>query len=83
MLDDQGRTWSGDYHRQRIIEQRIVRVIDGKNIVDISAAVGSIMGNMIADFASDRESALRGLDAFAADTREVIEARFAAKATVN
>jgi hypothetical protein len=82
-LDDKGRPWAGDFNRQRIMEQRIRRIIDGKNPVDIAGALGTIMANMISDCAKTEADALRGLEQHTVDMREVVKARFAPKPSVN
>ncbi|MBP1180023.1 hypothetical protein [Methylobacterium sp. PvR107] len=78
-LDDQGRPWSGDYHRQRILTQRIQRVIDGKEFVDIMAALGTVTANLIADLSTDEAEAMRGLAAHHGDLQSVVKQRFARK----
>lgn len=83
MLDDKGREWAGDLRAQRILTDRIMRIIDGKDVVDIAGALGTIIANMICDFASSEESALRGLEQFHGDMRNVVKARFAKKGAVN
>lgn len=82
-LDDKGRPWTGDFHRQQILRQRINRIIDGKDVVDIMAALGTITANMVADLSESEEVALRGIEAHAGDLREVVRARFAAKKTAH
>lgn len=78
-FDDLGRTWAGDIHRQRILTQRINRVIDGKEFVDIMAALGTIAANLIADLSTDEAMALRGLAAHVGDLETVVKQRFASK----
>jgi hypothetical protein len=75
-LDDEGREWAGDFHRQQILTQRIGRLIDGKQVVDIMASLGTVAANFICDIASDEAAALAGLQAHHEDMQRVIRARF-------
>lgn len=73
-------TYEGDIHRAQILRQRCNRAFAGKNLHDVVGAVQMLTADTVMALPGMSEDAAVSMaDAIAADIRNIIRERFAAK----
>ena len=68
--------WAGDKRRQDFIVRRIERECKKEDPINMAGATGTVMANVICDYASSYEIAIEGLTAHYGDMKRVVMERF-------